>query len=292
MRYSSLAKYTGVRKPSHTQATVFPTFGNVFIDAGFVDKRWKSFNRNYIGFVLAVEATTLQMDAVPIKTKETESFYAALREIITGDNIKCIRVILSDRESAVYSRHFRTRIRNDYNVNIEYLTRKSKAYLAESMIRWVKVALGKSVAIKEAKGLPNPKRWLETLPQIVGRFNAKRARGTSFRRLAITRDNYYDFLSELWGVPDATHKFNVLGGHLAGDIIQNPRWKKALFPLSLGQCVLVSRKAAPANLRPTFIKPSLQGSYLQTVFVVAGQVLKLSQKGEYYTPGVSCFLWL
>ena len=275
-----------MRRASKVQASLFPTFGNVFVDAAFVDKSWKPFNRNYIGFVLAVEATTLQMDAVPIRNKETASFYGALREIITRDNIKCIRVILSDRESAVYSAHFRTRIRNDYNVRIEYLTRKSKSYLAESMIRWVKVALSKAVAAREKRGEKPAKRWIDALPTIVGHFNAKYARNTSFRRFTITRDNYYDFLAELWGVEDPTHKFNLMGGHIAGDVIHNARWRKQLFPLAIGDRVLVHRNSVPAHMRQSgFAKPSAKGSYHDAVFTVAGHILKLSREAQYYTPG-------
>ena len=280
--YAHLANLASKRPTPREFATIaIPTLGVVFIDLAFIYPQWKGYNQGCGGFLVAVEASTQQLAAFPMKGKTSDDWRQAVLQVLDESVIPSVKTFVCDREPAVFSKHFRTRLRNERGVEITFLTRRHKSYRAESMIRWVKVALARTVAQRKANDDPNYRRWVETLPNVVKSFNNRKAHDTSFRRADIRTNNYHEYINELFQTSDATLLFN--SGNLNADRLFSTKWLQKLFKFDVGDEVLVHRNATRQH-GEVFAKASVRGSFLDAPARVVSRWLKRSLK-QFLVPG-------
>lgn len=255
----------------------------MFVDLAFYRTKWKSFNNNKIGFVIGVEASTQQLAAVAVKSKKKEEWHRALITISDESVIDGVRSMVSDQEPAIVSRSFRREMMQKRGVGFHFLYRKEKSYLAEAMIRWVKTGLSKVSEERRARGEEH-RRWVDVLPNLVASFNARKARGTDYSRKDIDRSNYFDFLSKVFKVPDATMLMN--SPTLDAEHLFSKKWTNRFFRYNVGERVLVSKRASGFyKADQTFPKPSVHGSYLDKVYKVRRRILKKNRDNTIMVPG-------
>lgn len=255
----------------------------MFVDLAFYRTEWKGYNNNMVGFVIGVEASTQQLAAVPVRSKKSSEWQRALLAIADESVIDGVRSVVSDQEPAIVSRNFRAEMMKKRGVRFFFLYRKEKSYLAEAMIRWLKTSLSKVSEERKSSG-GNHKRWIDVVPNVVASFNARKARNTKYMRKDIDRNNYFEFLSKVFKVADATLLLN--SPTIDAKDLFSKKWTNRFFSYSMGERVLVSKRASGLyKADQKFPKPSVHGSYLDDVFQVCRRVLKKNRDNTILVPG-------
>ena len=281
--YAHLAKLSSKRHtPRRFGSQSFPVYGTCFVDLAYMYPSWKGYNGGCVGFVIAVEASTAGMHVVPIRGKTKRDWAGALTSIIEDSHFSHVRTIISDFEPSLVSRAFRERMAEERDVSFVFLSRKSKSYMAEGMISWTKKAIAKATEMRRREGDPKFRNWVSLLPNIIKTFNERPARGTSFRRKDVDHVNFEKFLNEVFKTRDATMSRNT--GTLDADSIGSRKWVSRLFRFSVGERVLVHRKAEGTSAI-TFFKPSSKGAFSETPRIIHQRVLKRTRDGKLLVPG-------
>lgn len=109
--------------------------GDVQIDFAFFNEKDKRFNDGAIGFLACCETSTYRIAVLPFKSRTLQSFQKGVVRLIEGESFPSLTTIYSDREAAVFSQKFRDFVREKYGVNVRYLSRGSKAFQAELLIK-------------------------------------------------------------------------------------------------------------------------------------------------------------
>ena len=261
----------------HYQGTVAFKPGVYFVDYGEYRKSWRRRNNGATGFLVAVENLTNRLFVLPTRGKDTRQWLQSLSNFV--EKTRQVSVIYSDRDS-VASKAFRARVKNRYGIRWYFLKKGHKSYLAERYVGFVKTKL--SQVLESHPALAQKKRWIDLVEPLVQEYNTQLIPGTRYRRQAVNKENYSDFLAQLFKTPDYDLQ-------ISGRIIQpfdNVRWNKAVFAFDLGDKVRVSRKADwtdPEN-RSGFKKSSTVGSYGSKVYTVSGRQLRTTKQGTRFVP--------
>ena len=264
-------------KVKHYQGTVAFKPGVYFVDYGEYRKDWRKQNGGATGFLVAVENLTNRLFVLPTRGKDTRQWLRSLSEFV--EKTRQVSVIYSDRDS-VASKAFRARVQSRYGIRWYFLKKGHKSYLAERYIGFVKTKL--SQALESDSALAKNKKWIDLVEPLVREYNTQLIPGTRYRRQAISKENYSDFLAQLFKSPDYDLQ-------ISGRIIQpfdNERWNRAVFAFDLGDKVRVSRKADwtdPEN-RAGFKKVSTVGSYGSKIYTVSGRQLRTTKQGTRFVP--------
>ena len=261
----SLRRFKEIRAPRSPafQSVFRARYATLFLDVAFLgDKRH---NEGHVGFLLGVELFSTQMAALPIKRRTLEGFEDAIDRLFALSVFRQVTVTLSDREKALYSRTFARRMRAKYGIQLHYLSLRSKSYLAERMIRYLKTRLS---ALMDANGT---KTWTTFLPGLIQRYNRGKVPGTDFRRVDIDARNVHRFLEQQRGLVNYPALLNTSRIHAKS--IRNKTWLKRLFKYQDKERVLVSLKVIGGVDKRAFYKPSVHGFFGATVYEVAARFL-------------------
>ncbi len=209
------------------------------------------------GFILAVEMTTKQVAAVPIKSKGLEEVQEALTELIETSVLSRIRTLISDKESSILSRKFRQEIKKRHGTEVYYVSRRHKSFLAELYIAKIKTHLSMAVESNKAAGDPDYRNWTKLLPGVLANLNRKFVSGTKFRRNSVDETNFDEMLGQKHDMQDSSLMWNTRT--ISDSSIVSKKWKKRIFKFDVGQKVLVSKRALKS--KDVFEKPSVHGGY-------------------------------
>jgi hypothetical protein len=262
----------------HYQGTLAFKPGVYFVDYGEFHKKWRRCNGGATGFLVAVENLTNRLFVLPTRGKDTRQWMESLAKFIEGT--RQVYVVYSDRDS-VASKKFRQRVYEKYAVRWYFLKKGHKSYLAERYVGFVKTKL--SQVLESDPKLAAGKRWVHLVDPLVKEYNSQTVPGTGYRRQAVCKENYSDFLSQLFG-GDKDYDLRI-SGRIVGPF-QNSRWNKAVFRFELGDRVRVSRKADwtdPDN-RSSFKKASVVGSFGSRVYTVSARQLRTTKDGSRFVP--------
>ena len=282
--FSHLAKISSKKyRPNHYVTLPIAKLGVIFIDLAFYKQEYAKENNGCIGFLCAVDSITQQLFTKPFKKKDINSWHDLVTAIVNESAFDVIRILVSDRESAVLSSKFRKKLLADRGINVVFIANRSKSYFAETFIRHVKKALSRTLAqVKHDNG--NHKRWLEKLESITRYFNGKYAHNTKYRRKNIKRTNFNDYLKQLFNAEDASILFNMRGAIDVDQLAPN-KWISKAFTLKKGTRVLVHKFALPAVSKEKFIKASVEGQFSNRPKIVHGRLLKKSADDSLVIPG-------
>ena len=228
-----------------------PRLGYLSMDFAFYKKEWSGYNRGFIGFLMVVSVSPGKRWAIPMKSRKTSSFEQALEQVCMGNIFPAITVILSDRETTIFSSNFQKKMKQLYDIEFGFLQRYSKAFNAENAIRHTKNDL--SIALISNGG----KNWVDLLPEVVYNHNRQRIPGTSYSPLEIDDTNFNNFLSECNNVDDATMTFNTNSSDSRA--FANKQWLRQIFKYKVGDKVLATKYALEG--RKAFVKSSVEGTY-------------------------------
>ncbi len=131
---------TAVRRSSRkvkTYQTTLPKLGDVQIDFAFFKEQHRRFNKGARGFLACVETATYRIAILPFNDRTLKSYERAVVELVEGGHFSSLTNLYSDREAAVFSQRFQDSIKAKYGVRVRYLSRGSKAFLAEGVIRQI-----------------------------------------------------------------------------------------------------------------------------------------------------------
>jgi hypothetical protein len=171
-----------------------------------------------------------------------------------------------------------------------YMSRFSKAFLAEKAIRTVKFQLETAL-----EGRKNDKdnlaqyKWVSLLANIVLHHNKQFCDGTSFRRNEINNANFLSFLDQQDGSGgDVTLKFNSrsIDQHSFASSI----WRQKIFAHQVGDKVRLTRSSLKeAKEKKKFDKASKVGTHTRELYTLFQAKLASSKDGG-LSPGESIFL--
>lgn len=256
--------------------------GMFFIDYGEFHKQWSGSNSGCTGFLVAVENVTNKLFVIPCKGKDTAQWDRAVAEFVAlcGQ----VAVIYSDRDSVATSQSFRQRLFDTYGITWRFLSRGNKSFLAERYIGLVKTKLSQALLLADRRSGKAPgstKRWLDFVKPFTDRYNEQKIGSTSYKRKSVSRENFDDFLKQLFG-PQPEARFNSFA---VPAFEHHPRWNKALFKFELGDRVRVARKSDwtdEANKRGGFKRSSVTGDFGNKVYTVTGRQLRACKNYKRY----------
>lgn len=235
-----------------------------FVDVCFLPFPRK--NKGHTGFIVAVECFSRRLAVAPMKRKTEEAFIEAF-ETMLGETMEDVSVVISDREPALMGKKCQSRLAR-HGIRVRFFTRRSKSYLAERIISYLKSLLSRCMAATKSKS------WLPLLRPAVQHYNRQKIRGTSFRRNEVNRKTIHRFIEEKMDIPDFRSLLN--SSKINAESIKNKDWLKKLFKFEKGERVLVSKRFL--GERKTFDKPSLLGYFSKTKYVVTDRYLATSKK--------------
>ena len=267
-RVPRLFKPLAIRKQFRRSADKFagieiPKLGLIQSDIAFWPRRWRRQNDNcYAAFVSVCVATGLQ-HVFPMKDKTRSSCQQAIENLIFDSPFPVVDTIESDMESALTSKRFATELRQKHGVRLVYLKKGSQAWAAEVAIRRLKEQTSAAMSMQE--GIKS-RRWVDLIRNVTKHHNRQKSFGTSFRRNAIDKKNFYEFLNERFGVDDSKAVFNVAKVDYRSI---DPSIRSKVFKFQVGDRVLISKKADVSLGKVVgFDKPSRTGYSSGQVFVI------------------------
>jgi hypothetical protein len=252
--------------------------GVYFIDYGEFHKHHAGSNGGATGFLVAVENLTNRLFVLPTRGKHTREWLNSIARFV--ELTRQVSTLYSDRDSVALSADFRDKIQTKYGIKWHFLKKGNKSFLAERFIGFVKTRL--SQALNSGLAESNPKRWIHLVEPMVKEYNTQKIKGTSYRRQAVSRENFNHFLSQVFGSEDYDLRFSSF----AVQPFQNEAWNKKIFKFELGDKVRVSRKAdwTDASNRNVFKKVSMVGGFGSAVYTVSGRQLRADRTGKRYIP--------
>lgn len=268
------AQFSKSTRPKQFQSIAILRPGVYFIDYAEFHKSWGWHNQGNTGFLLAVENVTNRLFVHPCKTKETSSWETAIEKFV--ELTRNVTTIFSDRDTVATSKGFRARISHKYQINWYFLKKGSKSYLAERYIGFVKTKLSQALLSRD----DDTKNWIQFVEPIVGEYNKQKIEGTAYSRQSVGVDNFQHFLQQKFKTDDPEANFV---GFKIGPFI-NERWNRAIFKFSLGQKVLLARRAnwkdSDAKSGP-FTKHSTVGGFGSTIYTISGRQLRQTKALKY-----------
>ena len=256
------------------QSVSIPRLGYLSMDFAFYKKEWSGYNRGYIGFLMINSMAPDKRWGIPMKSRETSSFEKALELICMGNIFPAITVILSDRETTIFSSKFQKKMKELYNIEFGFLQRYHKAFNAENAIRHTKNDL--SIALISNGG----KKWVDLLPEVLYNHNRQRIPGTSYSPLEIDDSNFLDFLNECYNVDDITMTFN--SNSYDSRAFGNKQWVKKIFNFQVGDRVLATKYSLEG--RKAFTKSSVEGTFSRSPYLIKRAQLN-NAKGDALVQG-------
>lgn len=289
---------TAIRRNVRQRPASFQTFqigklGIVQTDFAYFHENWKNWNRGNIGFAVFVCAMTGRLAVIPLKSRKTESFEESIEAACKGSLFPVVNVLESDRETAILSKNFQARMLEKHGVSFRFMSRFSKAFLAERYIRMVKRKL--STMLETKTGNIERRQWLEFLQPLVEHHNNQVVPGTTFVRNEVSDDNFHDFLDQKYSGSkdpqgyDSTLTFNCRSVDQAA--IGQSEWKKRLFKFQIGDRVLASLKSLKVfdktdkSKTSTFVKASIVGTFSSREFVVEQACLRSTRSSTELVQG-------
>lgn len=264
----------------HQSFSVFKP-GVFFIDYGEYNKHHSGSNSGATGFLLAVENLTNRLFVLPTRGKDTQQWLNSISRFVELTRQVC--TIYSDRDSVALSPGFRDNIQKKYGIRWHFLKKGNKSFLAERYIGLVKTKLSQALKSGLApRSTQSEKRWVHLVEPLVREYNSQKIPGTSYRRQAVSKENFDHFLSQVFGTRDYDLDFSSF----AVQPFQNERWNQRIFKFRLGDRVRVSRKADwtdPEN-RNAFKKVSLVGGFGGKIYTVSGRQLRSDRRRKKWVP--------
>jgi hypothetical protein len=108
------------RKPHHFQAFAIPKYGLVHLDLAVFHPQHRRQNDGFGAFLVAKEAISQQLAVLPVKNGTTKSWEAAVVALAEG-KLNAIRVLVTDRDSAVKSEEFRKSVEKRFGITWTWL---------------------------------------------------------------------------------------------------------------------------------------------------------------------------
>ena len=263
-----LFKPLAIRKQFRRRADRFagieiPKLGLIQSDIAFWPRRWRRQNDNcYAAFVSVCVATGVQ-HVFPMKDKTRSSCQQAIENLIFESPFPVVDTIESDMESALTSKKFAAELKQKYGVRLVYLKKGSQAWAAEVAIRRLKEQTSAAMSLEE--GIKS-RRWVDLIKNVAKHHNRQKSFDTSFKRSAIDKKNFYEFLNERYGVSDSKAVFNVARIDYRSI---DPSVRSKVFKFQVGDKVLISKRSDVSLGRVVgFDKPSRTGYSTGQVFVI------------------------
>jgi len=287
LRESSRVDQGAFAKPSPVKdyQTVSPLRPGVFfIDYGEFHKNWSGSNGGATGFLVAVENVTCRLFVLPTRGKGTEQWLESIERFV--ELSRQVSVIYSDRDTVAQSARFRTQLMSRFGIRWHFLRSRHKSFLAERFIGYVKRKLSQALEHAQRRAGPSKtvKRWVDYVEPLTKIYNDQKIEGSSYRRRAVSRENFNDLLAQLFG-NDKNYdlRFNSFA---VGAFSKRPEWNKKIFKFSLGDKVRVNRRAdwADPENRLGFVKASTRGSFGRKVYTVTGRQLRWNKSYKKLVP--------
>lgn len=287
-KQSESARFSAPAKRPHRFQTIsHPRIGLYFLDYAEFHKDWAYHNKGCTGFLLAVENLTNRLFVYPSKGKATSQWELAVDAFI--EQVKNVNIIYTDRDAVATSTTFREKIKNLYGVRWFFMVKGSKSYLAERYIRYVKEKLSQALEIK------NTKNWVQFVDNIVKVYNNEKIDGTTFKRAAITKSNFNEFLNQRLKLNRNSALKNKLKLSNDATLLLNSariysrfiskEWNKSIFKFDVGDKVFLARRSDWKNQKiGAFFKTSHWGTFGPTVYTVVNRHLRATKNFRGYVP--------
>lgn len=276
-RWKGLAAHKEMRRPKSHRYMSYGAFkfGSFQTDAAFLPDSWGRGAEGYDGFIVFVEYSTGYLFTYPIKNKNTATYRAATNALVESGAVNTIRTIYSDREGALWSKNFRAELYARHKIKLAFLKTRSKAYLAERSIRFLK---SRVASLRRTTGERN---WPMLMQGVVDQYNNKKVPGTDFRRRTIDESNFAAFMRQKLNLEN----FNQITNYSSISCTSLPEaWNKSIFRYPLRARVLIEAQLDKDETKTIFGKKTIKGWTSKTAFFISGRFLRTT-KDQSLTPG-------
>lgn len=157
---------------------------------------------------------------------------------------------------SVSRRRFVDWLKSEHNIRMRYIATRSKAYMAERMLKFVRTR------VMQVLGRDGRKDWLAVALAVVKEYNSRMVRPTSFRRSEIDVRNYDQFMKEKYGLDSDIHMTQNLSSLDSRSL--PAAWARRLWLYKDGERVLLSRRADYRSKNP-FHKASEKGAEFRSL---------------------------
>ena len=272
--WKALAAHARIIRPQHHMGTAYPRYGVLFVDLAVYRPDLKRFNDGFGAMLVAQEKVSQKLSVVLLKDKTSESWRNGIL-VMLDRSYGALTTVVSDRDAAVTSAKFREAVQKQYGIRWSFLLTRSKSFMAERSIRFVKERLSQALALTKSR------RWVDNVAKIVADYNSRPVTGTNVRRSSVNKNNYPHLLQQTTGLEDPTALFNLGDSSNFSEKLGN-----RLFKFKLEDTVLLSREAnylLKPNEKGIFVKPSMQGAFGPIVYRVVQRTLKNTAR-QFLTP--------
>jgi hypothetical protein len=265
-RFKFLAIHSRFQRPSHFMTASIPKLGNVFLDMADFEPRLKVRNKQCQYFLVGVDSLSQKLACYPFPNKSRVSWENGVRMMLKND-FAYVTTFVSDRDTAVAGKAFQQRIKEELGIDWFHLMNRSKSFLAENKIRYMKERLSQGMKMRSP---PLDNVWVDLVPGIVADYNRRYVTGTKIVRRDVNKKNQLDVIRQRYRVQDPTPLFNL---GVAGKLSDRME-KKLGFRFKVGDRVLLSTSANYELKSGYFAKKSVRGNYARKVYKVTAVRLK------------------
>lgn len=182
-----------------------------------------------------------------------------------------LHTLYSDKEAATLSQKFQDKIHKAYGIKFRYLSKGSKAFLAELFIRRTKYALETALEGQDTTKDRFAKfRWVRLLPSYLLAHNNEFANGSKFRRNEITVQNFNEYIDSL--ERSGTDSTILNSSRSIDQRSFSSEMKKKLFKFQVGDYVRVAAKSLKDH-KGLFRKISREGTFSRQLYTVSQAML-------------------
>lgn len=269
-------KYISIHKkwkrPSHFISPSVPKLGSVHMDMAEFHRNLRVSNGNRWYILVGVDSLSQRAWAKAYPNKTRTSWEDGANLIIS--TMPSVRVLVTDRDGAISGEAFQRRVKKEKNVKWVHLKSRSKAYLAERFIQFLKRRLQTALDLNKPDN-----NWVQWLEGIVSDYNSRYCKGTKLRRIDITKETELEVVRQQMGVKgDVTPLFNTATLSNFSPFMR----KKLKFKFQIGDPVQISMSSNYMLRKDTFAKKSVTGNWSKTCYTVAACLLK-SNSEHFYT---------
>jgi hypothetical protein len=257
-------------RPSHYMGSSIDKIGNIMADFGEFRKNLAPFNGNHFHLMVGVDCLSQVMACYTYPNKSRKSWEDGVRKMIAND-YPYVTTFITDRDTAVTSKAFQARLKEELGIDWMHLRSRSKAYKAERGIRTIKEAMAIALSFNEKGDL----NWRKHLDSFLERYNSQFVIGSTIRRKDVNKENQYELLKQLYKTEEPSLLFHTRSSSNFSKSLA----RKIGFRFKEGDKVLLSRSANFLKKKQNiFDKKSILGSYTNQVFTIKRRQLKSSGK--------------
>jgi hypothetical protein len=130
-RFKYVAIHARYAKPSHYMGSSIERLGTIMVDVAEFKPNLRVANSQARYFLAGVDSLTGMLSCIPCPNKARDSWEKGIRTMVEK-NFNYVGHIITDRDAAVTSEKFRSKMKSEFGISWTFLRSRSKAFKVRS----------------------------------------------------------------------------------------------------------------------------------------------------------------